>query len=78
MTKKDTLYDWNDKCQETFEKLKQCLITISVLAYPNFKKTFYLYTDASGKGLGAVLAQKNDGRKEHVIAYASRSLNNAE
>jgi hypothetical protein len=36
-----------------------------------------LFTDSSGTGLGAVLSQERD-RKEVVIAYTSRSLNQAE
>jgi RNase H-like domain found in reverse transcriptase len=48
------------------------------LIYPDFTKKFYLYTDASDSGLGAVLSQKDDQNRERVIAYSSVSLKPAE
>ena len=48
-----------------------------ILGYLDYNKQFILFTDTSGKGLGAVLSQDQDN-KEIVIAYASRSLNKAE
>ena len=48
-----------------------------ILAYADYKKPFRVYTDASEIGLGAVISQVQKG-VEHVIAYASRSLNKAE
>ena len=48
-----------------------------MLAYPNEDGPFYLDTDASGMGLGAVLSQVQDGDK-HVIAYYSRALSRTE
>ena len=48
-----------------------------VLAYPriNSEHPFILETDASAKGLGAVLAKQQEDGKVHTIAFASRSLN---
>ena len=72
--------EWRDTEEETFNKLKVILHFVStppILAYPNFDLPFELHTDASGKGLGAVLYQKQDDTK-HVIAYASRSLSKSE
>ena len=53
------------------------LVQAPVLSYSDFTKSFTIYTDASGIGLGVVFSQKQD-EKEHIISYASRSLNNAE
>jgi hypothetical protein len=60
---------WNSAAQESFEKLKEAMITTLVLAYPNFSKEFIIETDACDIGIGAVLSQ--DG---HPIAYFSKGL----
>ena len=49
-----------------------------LLAYPNFNRDFTLETDASKLGLGAILSQYQVDQKLHPIAYASRSISNAE
>lgn len=69
--------NWTQACESAFHQLKQQLLEAPVLAYANFESPFILYTDASNCGLGAVLAQQQDGI-ERVIAYASRSLHPAE
>ncbi|GKB90012.1 putative reverse transcriptase domain-containing protein [Tanacetum coccineum] len=52
-----------------FQLLKQKLCSLPILALPKGSENFVVYYDASHKGLGAVLMQK-----EKVIAYASRQL----
>ena len=69
---------WNLECQAAFEALKEHCCTTPVLAYANYKKHFRLHTDASDLGLGAVLYQQDENGKNKVIAYASRTLNQAE
>ena len=74
---KDHPWKWTRECQEAFQTLKGEIASRPVSAYPDFSKPFRLYTDASNLGLGAILAQKQDG-KEKIICCASRTLNNAE
>ena len=62
----------------TFLELKMKCLTVPVLVFTDFKKPFLLETDASIKGLGAVLFQKQDDGWYHPIAYASRGLKGGE
>src|ERR1043166_5224593 len=55
LTKKGVPFEWTNERQQAFNKVKQILIKVSVLVHPDFNKEFKLYTDASQKGLGAIL-----------------------
>jgi hypothetical protein len=63
--------------ENAFQHLKSKLISRPILQYPDFSKEFILTTDTSNSRLGAVLLQGPVG-KELPVAYAGRSLNNAE
>ena len=69
---------WAPEHQKAFDALKVALTTAPVLGYPNFTKKFILETDASLRGLGAVLFQVDDTSEVHVIAYASQTLRPSE
>ena len=64
---------WTEQCQTAFDSLKEKLVNPLILGYPDFTRAFILETDASDRGLVAVLSQEQDG-KRRVIAYASRGL----
>lgn len=78
LLKKDVIFDWNGECQKAFDKLIEIITKNIVLQYPNFAKGFFLTTDASNNGIGAVLSQKDDQNNDRPLAFISRSLNAAE
>jgi transposase InsO family protein len=70
---KSLSWKWEQEQQVAFETLKEKLMTPPILAFPDYTKPFILHIDASLRGLGAVLLQKQENQ-ERVIAYASRGL----
>ena len=60
-------FEWDDKCQSSFERLKEILVEVLMLIQPTSGRDYIMYCDASGIGLGCVLMQD-----EKVVAYASR------
>ncbi|GJR83887.1 putative reverse transcriptase domain-containing protein [Tanacetum coccineum] len=69
LTQKNKKYEWGTEEDEAFQTLKQKLCSAPILALPEGTENFVVYCDASHKGYGAVLMQR-----EKVIAYASRQL----
>ncbi|XP_070036988.1 uncharacterized protein [Nicotiana tomentosiformis] len=63
----------DDKCQESYEKLKSLLTQAPILSLPAEGKDYVIYSDASHRSLGCVLMQEGK-----VIAYASRKLKSHE
>ncbi|GKF20030.1 putative reverse transcriptase domain-containing protein, partial [Tanacetum coccineum] len=69
LTQKSVKFNWGEKEETAFQTLKQKLCSAPILALPEGSENFVVYCDASHKGLGAMLMQK-----EKFIAYASRQL----
>ncbi|KAL6348225.1 hypothetical protein AAG906_003091 [Vitis piasezkii] len=74
---KDAKFVWDEKCQKSFEELKQFLTTAPIVRAPNWKLPFEVMCDASDFAMGAVLGQREDG-KPYVIYYASKTLSEAQ
>ena len=79
MTKKDRpeKLRWHDESRRSFQILKDSICEKPVLCMPDDEKQFVLRTDASDRGIGAVLMQEHDGQLR-PIAYQSKKLNGAE
>nr|GEY19015.1 putative reverse transcriptase domain-containing protein [Tanacetum cinerariifolium] len=69
LTQKGIKFDWGEKEENAFQLIKQKLCSAPTMALPEGSKDFMFYCNASHKGLGVVLMQR-----EKVIAYASRQL----
>jgi hypothetical protein len=69
LLKKEKKFVWNAEHNEAFQALKKLLTTSPMLAQSDITKSFDVYCDASGTGLGCVLMQ--DGC---MILYSSRQL----
>ena len=76
--KKSEHVDLSPEALEAFDRLKAACLQAPILAFPDFDKPFLLETDASGRGLGAVLSQKQPDGWYHPIAYASHVMNETE
>ncbi|GJU66030.1 putative reverse transcriptase domain-containing protein [Tanacetum coccineum] len=69
LTQKKVKFVWGDKQEVAFQTLKQKLSSAPILALQEGSEDFVAYCDASIKGLGVVLMQR-----DKVITYASCQL----
>ncbi|XP_072086978.1 uncharacterized protein [Arachis hypogaea] len=66
---KKEAFEWGHRSKLAFNQLKHAISFEPVLALPNFALPFEIETDASGSGIGAVLAQG-----KYPITYFSKKL----
>ncbi|KAL4368203.1 hypothetical protein GQ457_05G027960 [Hibiscus cannabinus] len=69
LLRKGQAFEWTSAAQQAMDMLKHHLCSPPILSLPQFDKEFYIETDVSGSGIGAVLTQ--DGKP---LAYFSKKL----
>ena len=83
LTKKESVFKWEPRHQEAFDKIKIIMCKAPILLQPDFNKKFYLQTDASAYSMGAILSQEGETTPSlathkkpvlHPIAYFSATF----
>ena len=58
LTRKGVKFIWSKACENSFQVLKDRLVSAPILTIPNGMEDFVIYSDASLSGLGCVLMQR--------------------
>jgi hypothetical protein len=75
LLKKDTLFQWNEDCQQGLDTLNEKMVATPILVFPHWEKTFHVHVDASAITLqGEILAQPEVGDLDNLISFASKKL----
>jgi hypothetical protein len=78
LLKKDCHFSWTKECKQSFDTLKQKMVTAPILVFPDWSKEFHVHVDVYFIDLGAILAQPSEGEIDHPLAFARRKLSTAE
>ena len=78
LTKEGKRPQWTQVHTDAWQELQRRLASAPVLRQPDPERRFFIDTDASNTGVGAVLLQKDDEGNAHPVAYASRKMTSAE
>jgi len=77
LLEKDVPFNFYKEYLQAKEELKQRLVSAPIISAPDWARPFKIMYDASDYTIGAVLRQHIDNM-QHVIYYASRTLNEAQ
>ena len=79
LTRKGQPYkvEWGEAQEKAYQSIKALLTKEPVLRLPDPGKTYFLQTDASASGIGAVLMQEHNS-KLFPVCYGSKKLSSAE
>jgi hypothetical protein len=74
---KDSKFQWTEECQQSFDILKQKIVTAPILVFPDWSKEFNVHVDASYIELVSILAQPGAKDIDHPIAFTRRKISTA-
>ena len=78
LLKKDTIFQWTEETQRSFDALKQKLTSSPVLMMPDQTRPFQIEWDASKYASGAVLTQQDNNGDRHPVAFLSKTFSETE
>ena len=74
LTHQNVEFQWTEKCQKSFDNLRELLTKYPILRYPDPSRDYTLFTDARKFGYVGVLTQEyedNGIKKHHLVCYVS-------
>ena len=77
IAEKDTKFNFDEFCHNSFEEIKSILVEAPIMAKPDWNREFEIMCDASDFAMGAVLGQKAE-KVFKAIYYASKTFNEAQ
>ena len=78
LLKKDTMFQWTEETQRSFDSLRQKLTSSPVLMMPDQTQPFQIECDASKYASGAALTQQDNNSDRHPVAFLSKTFNKME
>jgi hypothetical protein len=78
LSKNNIKYQWNDEFQQSLDILKENMVTMPILVFPDWVKEFHVLVDASAIVLGGVLTQPREGDIDQPITFSRRKFSYSE
>eukprot|EP00253_Pinus_taeda_P003898 PITA_03898 len=78
LLKKDVTFCWNNDCKKSLDILKENMVIVPILVFPNWNKELHVQVNASCIALGTILTQDDEERLDHPITFASCRLSKEE
>jgi len=75
MVRKDQKWEWMERQEKAFKKLKERFTKELVLAVPDLDKKMRMEVDASDYAMGGILSMECEDERWRPVVFLSKSLN---